>query len=176
MPRVRLSLAALSLASVSALLLSACSQSSDASQQTGDTTASASAATGKKPAPFSKGPVKVALVRQSGAGDYFEQWGNGAKAQAKALGIDLTVYDAQADNAKQATDLSSAVNSGARAIVIDHGFPATLKSQIDQAVRKGIKVVVYDLDVDNESVVRTEQDDASMAQAVNSPSSAATRS
>ena len=70
--------------------------------------ASASAATGKKPAPFSKGTVKVALVRQSGAGDYFEQWGNGAKAQAKALGIDLTVYDAQADNAKQATDLSSA--------------------------------------------------------------------
>lgn len=166
MPRVRLSLAALSLASVSALLLSACSQSSDASRQSADTTASASAATGKKPAPFSKGPVKVALVRQSGAGDYFEQWGNGAKAQAKALGIDLTVYDAQADNAKQATDLSSAINSGAQAIVIDHGFPATLKSQIDQAVKKGIKVVVYDLDVDNESVVHTEQDDASMAQAV----------
>ncbi|MGW1620723.1 substrate-binding domain-containing protein [Streptomyces sp. NPDC002172] len=167
MSRVRLPLAALSLASVSALVLSGCSQSSDASTKTGsDTAASASAATGKKPAPFSKGTVKVALVRQSGAGDYFEQWGNGAKAQAKALGIDLTVYDAQADNAKQATDLSSAINSGAQAIIIDHGFPATIQPEIDQAVKKGIKVVVYDVDQSNKSVVSTEQDDASMAQAV----------
>ncbi|MEV6759838.1 substrate-binding domain-containing protein [Streptomyces sp. NPDC051105] len=167
MSRVRLPLAALSLASVSALVLSGCSQSSDASTKSGsDTAASASAATGKKPAPFSKGTVKVALVRQSGAGDYFEQWGNGAKAQAKALGVDLTVYDAQADNAKQATDLSSAINSGAQAIIVDHGFPATIQPEIDKAVKKGIKVVVYDVDQTNKSVVSTEQDDASMAQAV----------
>ncbi|WP_141204105.1 substrate-binding domain-containing protein [Streptomyces griseorubiginosus] len=166
MSRTRLPLAALSLASVSALALAGCSQSTDASKNTGDTVASASAATGKKPAPFSAGPVKVALVRQSGAGDYFEQWGNGAKAQAKALGIDLTVYDAQADNAKQATDLSSAINSGAEAIIIDHGFPATIQPEIDQAVKKGIKVVVYDVETPTKGVVSTEQDDASMAQAV----------
>ncbi|MGI5453326.1 substrate-binding domain-containing protein [Streptomyces sp. CA-249302] len=166
MSRIRVPLAALSLASVSALVLSGCSQSSDASTKTGDTAASASAATGKKPAPFSKGTVKVALVRQSGAGDYFEQWGNGAKAQAKALGIDLTTYDAQADNAKQATDLSSAINSGAQAIIIDHGFPATIQPEIDKAVKKGIKVVVYDVETKTKGVVSTEQDDASMAQAV----------
>lgn len=65
--RTRLPLAALSLASASALLLSACAQSTDTSKDTGDTAAKASAATGKKPAPFSGGAVKVALVRQSGA-------------------------------------------------------------------------------------------------------------
>ena len=161
-----LPLAALSLASVSALVLSGCSQSTDASRDTGDSAAPAAAATGKKPAPFSAGAVKVALVRQSGAGDYFEQWGNGAKAQAKALGIDLTVYDAQADNAKQATDLSSAINSGAKAIIIDHGFPATIQPEIDKAVKKGIKVVVYDVETATKGVVSTKQDDASMAQAV----------
>lgn len=166
MSRTRVPLAALSLASVSALLLAGCSQSTDASKSSADTAASASAATGKKPTPFSKGTVKVALVRQSGAGDYFEQWGNGAKAQAKALGIDLTVYDAQADNAKQATDLSSAINSGAQAIIVDHGFPSTIQPEIDQAVKKGIKVVVYDVDQTNKSVISTEQDDASMAKAV----------
>jgi simple sugar transport system substrate-binding protein len=162
----RLPLAALSLASASVLLAAGCSQSSSASNSTADTAASASAATGKKPAPFSQGNVKVALVRQSGAGDYFEQWGNGAKAQAKALGIDLTVYDAQADNAKQATDLSSAINSGAKAIIVDHGFPATIQPQIDKAVKKGITVVVYDVDTTNSKVISTEQDDASMAQVV----------
>ncbi|MGQ4333553.1 substrate-binding domain-containing protein [Streptomyces hayashii] len=166
MSRARLPLAALSLASVCALALSGCSQSSDASTGPADTAAPAAAATGKKPAPFSAGAVKVALVRQSGAGDYFEQWGNGAKAQAKALGIDLTVYDAQADNAKQATDLSSAINSGAKAIIIDHGFPATIQPEIDKAVKKGVKVVVYDVDTPTEGVVSTEQDDASMAKAV----------
>ncbi|MFJ8535026.1 substrate-binding domain-containing protein [Streptomyces sp. NPDC093591] len=166
MSRVRLPLAALSLASVSALLLAGCSQSTDASKTSGNTAASAAAATGAEPAPFSKGTVKVALVRQSGAGDYFEQWGNGAKAQAKALGIDLTVYDAQADNAKQATDLSSAINSGAQAIIVDHGFPATLQPEIDKAVKKGIKVVVYDVESATKGVVSTRQNDASMAQAV----------
>jgi len=167
MSRTRLPLAALSLASVSALVLSGCSQSSDASTKTsGDPAASAKAATGKKPAPFASGAVKVALVRQSGAGDYFEQWGNGAKAQAKALGIDLTVYDAQADNAKQATDLSSAINSGAKAIIVDHGFPATIQPEIDEAVKKGIKVVVYDVETATKGVVTTRQNDASMAQAV----------
>ncbi|PWG08900.1 sugar ABC transporter substrate-binding protein [Streptomyces sp. V2] len=167
MSRTRLPLAALSLVSVSALALSACSQSSDASTKaSGDTAASAKAATGKKPAPFASGAVKVALVRQSGAGDYFEQWGNGAKAQAKALGIDLTVYDAQADNAKQATDLSSAINSGAKAIIVDHGFPATIQPEIDEAVKKGIKVVVYDVETATKGVVTTRQNDASMAQAV----------
>ncbi|MCW8100077.1 substrate-binding domain-containing protein [Streptomyces tauricus] len=164
--RTGLPFAALSMASASALLLAGCSQSSDASQKTADSAAPAATATGKKPAPFSEGKVKVALVRQSGAGDYFEQWGNGAKAQAKALGIDLTVYDAQADNAKQATDLSSAINSGAKTIIVDHGFPATIQPEIDKAVKKGIKVVVYDVETTNKSVVSTKQDDASMAQAV----------
>ncbi len=158
--RTRVPLAALSLASrLRALprgLLPVLQRLADA----GDQAASAAAATGEKPAPFSKGDVKVALVRQSGAGDYFEQWGNGAKAQAKALGIDLTVYDAQADNAKQATDLSSAINSGAQAIVVDHGFPATIQPEIDQAVKKGIKVVVYDVETTDKSVVSTKQDDA----------------
>lgn len=162
----RLPLAAISLASASVLLAAGCSQSNSASDATGDTAASASAATGKKPAPFDQGGVKVALVRQSGAGDYFEQWGNGAKAQAKALGIDLTVYDAQADNAKQATDLSSAINSGAKAIIVDHGFPDTIEPVIDKAVKKGITVVVYDVDTTNSKVISTEQDDASMASAV----------
>ena len=166
MSRTRLPLAALSLASVSALLLAGCSQSTNASKNTGDPAAAASAATGKKPAPFDKGTVKVALVRQSGAGDYFEQWGNGAKAQAKALGIDLTVYDAQADNAKQATNLSSAINSGAQAIIVDHGFPATIQPELDKAVKKGVKVVVYDVETATKGVVSTKQDDASMAQAV----------
>lgn len=147
-----------------ALLATACSQSNDATN-VAQPTSTVPQATGKKPAPFDQGPVKIALVRQSGAGDYFEQWGAGAKAQAKALGIDLAVYDAQADNAKQATDLSTAINSGVRAIIVDHGFPATVAPLIDQAVDKGITVVTYDVDSTNPKVITTAQNDADIATA-----------
>ncbi|MCZ1005096.1 hypothetical protein O1M63_56375 [Streptomyces mirabilis] len=47
--RTRVPLAALSLASVSALFLAGCSQSSNASRSTGDQAASAAAATGRSP-------------------------------------------------------------------------------------------------------------------------------
>jgi hypothetical protein len=55
-----------------------------------------------------KDNLKVALVRQSGIGDYFEQWGSGAKAQLDAAGATVDVYDARNDNAKQATDFNTA--------------------------------------------------------------------
>jgi len=163
--RMRLSLASVSLL---ALLTAACSQTSttNASSAASDSNATAAAATGAKPAPFSTGTVKVALVRQSGAGDFFEQWGSGAKAQAKALGIDLTVYDAQADNATEATDLSTAISSGVSAIIVDHGFAATVDPLINQAVAKGIAVVTFDVDSGNAKVVSTEQSDADLAQDV----------
>ena len=164
--RARLSLASVSLL---ALLTAACSQSSTTNAGSGaaaNSNATAAAATGAKPAPFNKGTVKVALVRQSGAGDFFEQWGSGAKAQAKALGIDLTVYDAQADNATEATDLSTAISSGVSAIIVDHGFAATVDPLINQAVAKGIQVITFDVDSTNAKVVSTEQSDADLAQKV----------
>ena len=115
------------------------------------------------PSPFNNGPVKIAMVRQSGAGDYFQQWEQGAEAQAKAVGFDMQVYDAQADNAKQATDMQTALNSGVAGIIVDHGLTATMVPLINQAVQKGIPVVVYDVDGTAAPVVHTDQSDADMA-------------
>ena len=148
-----------------ALLATACSQTSSTGGDTHAVAPSVAAATGKKPAPFDAGRVKIALVRQSGAGDYFEQWAAGAKAQATALGIDLAVYDAQADNAKQATDLSTAIGSGVGAIIVDHGFPATIEPLIDRAVDKGVSVITYDVATTNPKAITTDQDDAAIATA-----------
>ena len=148
-------------------LLAACSQGTTTATTSSSSAApAAAAASGPKPAPFDKPGVKVALVRQSGAGDYFTQWGEGAKAQAAAAGIDLQVYDAQQDNAKQATDLETAIGSGVAGIIVDHGLPATVDPLIAKAVEKKIPVVVYDADVKTPGVVLTSQSDASMAQSV----------
>lgn len=117
------------------------------------------------PAPFDAPPVKVALVQNSGAGDYFQQWTNGAKQQAATIGMELQVYDAQADNAKQATDMETAIGSGVSAIIVDHGQADTMCPLIVKATDAGIKVTVYDIEITEcaPAAVETAQSDADLA-------------
>jgi simple sugar transport system substrate-binding protein len=154
------------LAAAGILALSACAQSSTSSEG-GESTSAAVTASAPLPAPFDGDPVKVALVRQSGAGDYFEAWGAGAQAQAKFANIDLQVTDARNDNAKQASDLEQAIASKPDAIIIDHGQTDTLQPLVTKAVDAGIPVVVYDLALtDSTGVITTSQSDESMASGV----------
>lgn len=154
----------------SAVLATACSQANTTApgaSKPGET-ASVSNATAPKPAPFSSGPVKIALVQNSGAGDYFQQWTSGAKQQATAVGFEMQVYDAQADNAKQATDMETAIGSGVAGIIVDHGQADTMCPLINKAVDAGIPVVVYDIEITTcaPKAVETAQSDADLAQLV----------
>ncbi|MFN8619558.1 MAG: substrate-binding domain-containing protein [Chloroflexota bacterium] len=115
------------------------------------------------PAPFDQPPVKIALVRQLGSGDYFEQWLAGAQAQADALGIDLLVSDARGDNAAQATNLDTAINQGVKAIILDHGQTETLTPGIEAALAANIPVVAFDANANNDAVPQIEQSDATIA-------------
>lgn len=154
----------------SSLLLAACSQESTddagtASAEATAETAETQEATAGAPAPFGGEPVKIALVQNSGAGDYFQQWTNGAQQQAAAVGIELDVYDAQADNAKQATDMETAIGSGVAGIIVDHGQADTMCPLIAQATDAGIPVVVYDIEITEcaPNAVETAQSDADLA-------------
>lgn len=148
---------------LAALVLSGCAQQA-ASDDASSVPATPSA---DLPAPFDGEPVEVALVQQSGAGDYFTAWTAGAKAQAAATNIDLTVFDARNDNAKHASDLQQAIASKPDAIIVDHGQTDTIEYLVHEAVDAGIPVIVYDLALeDSEGVLVTSQSDASMAQGV----------
>ena len=151
-------------AGIAALALTGCAQQNTAAP------AATSAPVQKAenlPAPFDAEPLKVALVQQSGAGDFFTAWTAGAKAQATAINIDLTVYDARNDNAKQASDLEQAIAAKPDAIIVDHGQTDTIEPRVREAVDAGIPVIVYDLALeDTDGVVVTSQSDASMAQGV----------
>lgn len=163
----RRSLILLAAASAGLLALSGCAQSSGGAATDDAPSAATATASAPAPAPFDGDAVKVALVRQSGAGDYFTSWGAGASAQAKVANIDLTVTDARNDNAKQASDLEQAIASKPAAIIIDHGQTDTLEPLVRQAVDAGIPVVTYDLALtDASGVVQTSQSDESMAQGV----------
>ncbi len=147
-----------------ALLFIACTGDRDREQPDAARTAQGDTAA-QKPAPFDQGPVKIALVQYSGAGDYFEQWTKGAQRQADAVGFTLQLYDARADDARQAADMKTAIASGVAGIIVDHGRSPTLCPLINQATDAGIAVVVYDVKVAEcaPKAVETAQNDADLA-------------
>ncbi len=116
------------------------------------------------PPPFDAGGVKVALVRYLSAGDFYQAYQAGAEAQAKALGIDLRVFPGRQDAAEQRDQVEQAINLGVKAIVIDHGLPESLKDVAQRAVAAGIKVVAFDVDLDDPRIPQVEQSDHALAQ------------
>lgn len=111
------------------------------------------------PAKLASGKVRVALVRQLGSGDFFQQWLTGAQKMARALHIKLLVSDARGKNDQQATDFQNAVNRDVDAIIVDHGLAQTMVPLINKAVAKGIPVVVFDVVVPNRRVPQIQQSD-----------------
>jgi simple sugar transport system substrate-binding protein len=118
------------------------------------------------PAPFDKGSVKVALVSLISQGDFFQAYQVGAQRQARALGIDLRLFPGRGDPAGERDAIQQAINLGVKGLVIDHGMPDTLKDIAAQAVAAGIKVVAFDVNLDNPKIPQVEQSDHDLAELV----------
>ncbi len=101
------------------------------------------------PAPFDKGGVKVALISYISAGDFFQAYQAGAEAQAKALGIDLRIFPGRQDAAEERDQVQQAINLGVQGIIIDHGLPESLKDVAQTALDAGVKVVAFDVNLEN---------------------------
>lgn len=97
-------------------LLAACTQ--ETSSETATTQAAneptASVAEASAEVPDKVKGASIAIVQNTGQGDYFQQYLNGTRQQAAALGLELSVYDAQGDNSTQASQLDQAIASGAK--------------------------------------------------------------
>ena len=66
------------------------------------------------PPPFDKGGVKIALVNYLSTGDFFQAYEAGAQKQAKALGIDLRIYEGRQDAAEQREQIQQAISANAK--------------------------------------------------------------
>lgn len=142
-----------------AALLAACGQSTVTTQPTAQVTATAVPATQSASPTAPAKTVKIALVRQLASGDYFQQWQAGAQAEATRLGVQLQVLDASGDDAKQALDMQTAINSAPDAIIVDHGFAQTMDPPIKQALDANIPVICFDVDAgDSRAIVETQSD------------------
>ncbi|MFP3428442.1 substrate-binding domain-containing protein [Paraburkholderia sp. SIMBA_061] len=115
------------------------------------------------PAPFDKGGVKIALVNYLSEGDFFQAYEAGAQKQAKALGIDLRIYEGRQDAAEQREQIQQAISLGVSAIIVNHGLPESLKDVVQRALDKGIKVIAFDVDLNNPKVPQIEQSDHDLA-------------
>lgn len=116
------------------------------------------------PKPFDKpGDVKIALVRYLSTGDFFQSYLAGVEAQAKALGVQLQVFDSRQDAALQADMVDQAIALGVQGIIIQHGLTESMKEAAKRAVDAGIKVVAFDVNVENEKIPQVEQSDHDLA-------------
>lgn len=112
------------------------------------------------PAPFDKPEdVKIALVRYLSTGDFFQSYLSGVERQAEALGVDLRVLDSRQDAALQADMVDQAIALGVDGIIIQHGLTESMKAAAQRAVDAGIKVVAFDVNVENDAVPQVEQSD-----------------
>ncbi|MCE7030137.1 substrate-binding domain-containing protein [Jiella sp. CBK1P-4] len=117
-----------------------------------------------RPAPFDKPEnVSIALVRYLSTGDFFQAYLTGAQEQAKALGVELRVLDSRQDAALQADMVDQAIALGVDGIVVQHGLTESMTAAVQRAVDAGIKVVAFDVNVENDKVPQIEQSDRDLA-------------
>lgn len=131
-------------------------------------TASAANAAGLTgaPPPFDKGGVKIAVVNFIGGGDWLQAFEAGAKRQADALGVDLRISEARQDPDAERQLIEQAINLKVDGLIINNGKPEALKDVAQKAVDAGIKVVAYDVNLDNPKIAQVEQSDHDMARLV----------
>jgi simple sugar transport system substrate-binding protein len=115
------------------------------------------------PTPFDKGGVKIALVSYLSQGDYFEAYEAGVARQAKALGVDLRIFQGKQDAAQQREQIEQAISLGVQGIIVSHGQPESLKDVVQKAIDSGIKVVAKDVDLANPNVPEISQSDHEIA-------------
>jgi simple sugar transport system substrate-binding protein len=115
------------------------------------------------PAPFDKPGTRIALISYLSEGDFFQAYEAGAQAQAKALGVDLRTFEGRQNADEQREQIQQAINLGVKGIVINHGQPEALKDVVQKALDAGIKVVAFDVNLDNPKVPQIEQSDHDLA-------------
>ncbi len=103
--------------------------------------------------------IRIALVREVGEGSFFERYLAGAQSMADELGVTLLEATARGDMAKMITAMENFTRQRVDAIIVDHGRPDPLMPKIQEALARGIKVVTFDLVVDDDRVPEIEQDD-----------------
>ncbi len=103
---------------------------------------------GKIPKAIQGKAIRMALIKEWGTGTHMITHINGARAEAKRYGIDLSVVDANNNLAKMSEAIDNAVTNKMDAILISHGKADALQDAVVRALKAGIPIIVFDNDFD----------------------------
>lgn len=97
--------------------------------------------------------IKVGLVQINQQAIFFNQMNEGAQEAAEEAGVDLTIFNANDDPAKQNEAIANFVTQGFDAIVIVAIDVEGVKPALQDAAAAGVKVVAVDAIVEDDSVL-----------------------
>jgi len=97
--------------------------------------------------------IKVGLVQINQQAIFFNQMNEGAEEAAEEAGVDLTIYNANDDPAKQNEAIANFVTQGFDAIVIVAIDVEGVKPALQDAAAEGVKIVAVDAVVEDDSVL-----------------------
>ncbi|MEU9453637.1 substrate-binding domain-containing protein [Streptomyces sp. NPDC048277] len=95
------------------------------------------------------GTPRVGLSLSTLNNPFFVQIRSGAQAEAKKLGVDLTVTDAQNDASQQANQLQNFTSSGLGAIIVNPVDSDAASNSVKAADKANIPVIAVDRGVNN---------------------------
>lgn len=114
------------------------------------------------PAPFDGSTgrqLHIAHLSYLQEGEFMQMYRAGVEAQARALGMRVTLLGRHTDAQSQANAVSQAINLGVDGIVVQHGLTETMMGPVQDALNAGIPVVAFDVDVQNPRVPQIAQND-----------------
>ena len=137
-------MAGIAVAAVIPLALAACSSSSSSSSTTGAATGSAAAGSASSPAAAGKS-YNVELVVGTKSDDFYVTMECGAQAEAKALGVNLTVTGpADFSASEQAPILNAVAASKPDALIVAPTDVKALNPELQRIASEVVKVVFVD--------------------------------
>lgn len=99
-----------------------------------------------------KKAIKVGLVQINQQAIFFNQMNEGAQKSAKDNGVELTIFNANDDPAKQSEGVANFVTQGFDAIIVVAIDVEGIKPAIQEAKKKGIKIIAVDAVITDPSV------------------------
>ena len=97
--------------------------------------------------------IKIGLSISTLNNPFFVSLKDGVVKEAKALGMDVKVVDAQNDTAKQSNDVEDLIQQGVDVLLINPTDSAAISSAVQSANEIGIPVITLDRSADKGDVV-----------------------
>jgi len=94
-------------------------------------------------------PMKVTLSLSTLNNPFFVEVRDGAKAEAKKLGVQLDILDAQNDSATQANQLATAASNGSKAVIVNAVDSDAAGPGVTALNKDNIPVIAVDRTVNN---------------------------